>query len=117
MIIVVKSGAFKQDDVCEERDVCDWLNANPNVKAVLDGVLMKYIDDANAHPNFPTDVIHAVSRVTVAIAALWRAADDVYDYDNIVSRARLHVAAEKVGAIAIRLLMEIGNLKGREKNE
>ena len=117
MIITIKTGSREEEDVREERDVCDWLNANPGVKAVLDGVLMMFLNAAYMHPNYPTDVIHATAQVLAETGALCKEANEVHDYDNVVSRARLHVAAEETAAAAIRLLLEIGNLKGRERED
>jgi len=59
------------------------------------------------------DVIHAAARITEEAGELCKEANKIYHYDDVVSRARLHVAAEAVGAMAIRLLTEIGNLKGQ----
>jgi hypothetical protein len=117
VIITIRTGSSEAEDVFEERDVCDWLNANPGVKAVLDGVLMKHIDGVYMHPNYPTDVVHAAARVSVKTGALCKESNEVHDYDNVVSRARLHEAAEGTAAAAIRLLLEIGNLKGRERTD
>jgi len=104
-----------EDDVREEMDVCDWLNVNPDVKAVLDGVLAEYLNSVSRHPFFPSDVIHAVAKVTKDTGELCKTANDVFYYDdNVIDRIEMHVAANRAAASAIRLLMEIGNLRGRQ---
>jgi len=113
MVVIIKTASNFEDDIRYDWDVCDWLNANPDIKAVLDGVMAEYLRAVSKHPFFATDVVHAAAIVTEEAGELCKAANDVYHYDdNVIDRVNLHVEAQQVAAMGIRFLLEIGNLKG-----
>jgi len=96
-----------------EIDVCDFLNRNPGIKEVVGQILEEYVRASDIH-QFPTDVIHAAAIVAEEAGELLKAANDTYDYDCPAHRENLLEEAVQVGAMAIRFLENIGNLKARE---
>jgi hypothetical protein len=116
MIVTVETAQSPyEDDAREEMDVCDWLNVNPDVKAVLDGVLAEYLKAWREYDFFPSDVIHAAMEVAMEVGRLCTFADDVFHHDSVIDRVDMHVKANQVAAAAIKFLMVIGNLKARYK--
>jgi len=93
--------------------VCELLNANPDIKAVVDAILEEYLRACNCHPAYPDDVVFAASIVVEEAGELLKEANDIrFDIDTVQRRENLQTEAIQTGAMAIRFLMEIGNLKG-----
>jgi hypothetical protein len=96
-----------------EIDVCDFLNRNLGIKDVVGQILEEYIRASDIH-QFPVDVIHAAAIVSEEAGELVKAANDTYYHDCPAHRQNLMEEAVQTGAMAIRFLENIGNLKARE---
>jgi NTP pyrophosphatase (non-canonical NTP hydrolase) len=97
-----------------EMDVCDWLNANECIKGVVADIIKEYCRACDAHVNFPFDVVRAAAIVSEEAGELVKAANNIDEYDCPEYRQNLDDEAVQVGAMAIRFLENIGNLKARE---
>jgi len=98
----------------QEIDVCDFLNANPGVKDVVEQILEEYVRASDIH-QFPVDVVHAAAIVAEEAGELLRSANTIeWGGDSPFERENLQVEAVQTGAMAIRFLENIGNLKSRE---
>jgi NTP pyrophosphatase (non-canonical NTP hydrolase) len=94
-------------------DVCDWLNANPGIKAVVGAICEEYVRATEVWPDFPTDVVHAAAIVVEEAGELLQAANNIrWKDDDIANRENLLEEATQVGAMAVRFLANIGDLKG-----
>jgi selenophosphate synthetase-related protein len=94
-------------------DVCDWLNANPGIKAVVGLICEEYIRAVDAWPNFPVEVVHAAAIVAEEAGELLQAANNVrWVDDSVDNRENLLEEATQTGAMAVRFLVNIGELKG-----
>ena len=97
--------------VPEEIDVCDFLNNNPCLKEVVGQILEEYVRASDIH-QFPTDVVHAASIVAEEAGELLRSANTIeWGGDSPFERDNLQTEAVQTGAMAIRFLENIGNLK------
>jgi hypothetical protein len=96
-----------------EMDVCDFLNRNPGIKEVVGQILGVY-GEVSILP-FPKDVRHAAYIVAFEADALMESANTIYcGVDSIDERENLLDRAVRTGAMTIRLLENIGNLKAGE---
>jgi NTP pyrophosphatase (non-canonical NTP hydrolase) len=94
-------------------DVCNWLNANPGIKAVVGAICEEYVRAVEAWPNFPLEVVHAAAIVGEEAGELLQAANNVrWKDDDIANRENLLEEATQVGAMAVRFLINVGELKG-----
>jgi hypothetical protein len=90
------------------------LTLDARAKAIVNEVLDELERAITLYPLYPSDVVHAAAIVSEEAGELVRAANNVYYADSVGNREDLHREAVQTAAMAVRFLMEIGNLKSWE---